>query len=422
MGPNYLQYAQLINQAGDRSGALSQLGQTLDHQQAMDMQRQQMARQTSNDQRQNRLADLQLRAGNLNLAQDRAKSLATIGEYGTGDREGFENQLAAAEGFKAQEAKMAVDAQREADQTRQYFQTVKMMKESGATPESITAFSKVALKQNPKYASIADQVAYMDDTKMVITREVGENQLPDPTQPGKFLPPGKYDLEGVATGDPANPYKFNKIMPAKPQPSEYKSRERIAGNSTIFEESQDGGKTWKQVSTGPRYKPAGVTPTKERDLPPGIQDKLSTKMEVYNDWSSLADTFKPEYMPGKGFKNLSEFQININKIFANNPDAADWWTRYFDARNIILKERSGAAVMEPEFRRFEQGTIAANTNPGLVKNYLDRSKTKYKQHVDAYLEANRKNHPESIKSFETAYGYEQSGGGKKPGKKPLSSY
>lgn len=189
--------------------------------------------------------------------------------------------------------------------------------------------------------------------------------------------------------------------------SEYKTREYEKGNTKIFEESQDGGKTWKQVSSAPRYKPTTniSTGAKERDLPTGIQDKLSSKLEIYNDWSTLKNGFKPEYMPKTPFKNIGEFQINLNKIFGNNQAAVDWWTQYFDARNIILKERSGAAVMEPEFKRFEQGTIAANTNPTTVINYLDRSSKKYKQHVDSYLEANRKNHPESIKAFENAYGY-----------------
>jgi len=158
---------------------------------------------------------------------------------------------------------------------------------------------------------------------------------------------------------------------------------------------QDNSTTVK-VTTGEK---------KERDLPTGIQDKLSQKLEIYNDWSTLKTGFKPEYMPKTAFKNIGEFQINLNKIFGNNQAAVDWWTQYFDARNIILKERSGAAVMEPEFKRFEQGTIAANTNPQSVINYLDRSEKKYKQHVDSYLEANRKNHPEAVSAFETAYGY-----------------
>ena len=45
------------------------------------------------------------------------------------------------------------------------------------------------------------------------------------------------------------------------QTTDYKSRERIDGNSTVFEESLDGGRTWKQVSSGPRYKPASGVAT-----------------------------------------------------------------------------------------------------------------------------------------------------------------
>jgi len=128
---------------------------------------------------------------------------------------------------------------------------------------------------------------------------------------------------------------------------------------------------------------AGMKP--EKDLPTGIQEKIGTKLEIYNDWSTLKNNFRPEYMPKSPVKSINELQINLNKVFGNNQAAVDWWTQYFDARNIILKERSGAAVMEPEFKRFEQGTIAANTNPQTVANYLDRSEKKYKQHVDGIL-------------------------------------
>jgi hypothetical protein len=61
--------------------------------------------------------------------------------------------------------------------------------------------------------------------------------------------------------------------------------------------------------------------------------------------------------------------------------------------------------MEPEFRRFEQGSISANTAPEIVKNYLERSTKKYRQHTSAYLNANRKNHPEAIKEYEKAFEY-----------------
>lgn len=40
--------------------------------------------------------------------------------------------------------------------------------------------------------------------------------------------------------------------------SEYKSREFEKGDKKYFEESQDGGKTWKPVSEAPRYKPAAT--------------------------------------------------------------------------------------------------------------------------------------------------------------------
>lgn len=41
----------------------------------------------------------------------------------------------------------------------------------------------------------------------------------------------------------------------KKQSSEYKSRTRQSGMKEVFEESQDGGRTWKTVSDGPKFNP-----------------------------------------------------------------------------------------------------------------------------------------------------------------------
>lgn len=153
----------------------------------------------------------------------------------------------------------------------------------------------------------------------------------------------------------------------------------------------------------------------EKDIPVGIQEKLQGKIELANDWGKLRDTFNPSFVPKTKFKTLAEFETNIQRVFSGNQPAIDWWMGYFDARNILMKDRSGAAVTEPEFRRFEQGAIRANDSPKTIINQLNRAAGKYEGHAESFIGANEKNHPQGIKAFTEGMGYQRkkAKGGKK---------
>lgn len=414
MAVDYLGYAHSMGARNPIAESADKFGATLSDLQQQGLQREEMKRR-------NTLSDLQIQQGQASIDELQAKRGALQGTYGASSL-----QDAYMEQMQAEKAKEQTAAKQKGMET--YLNTLKSLDGmKDVDPDTKAKIGKHFLSQNPEYAPIAENLTFVDSKGVKAARQFAEGELKDPVT-GQPLPAGYYETEGVWTGNAANPVKLTsyKLVEKK---QEYKERKYEKGDKTITEVSADGGKTWKLLSEAPRYKPVApkvVIPKAEKDLAPGIQEKLSQKLEIYNDWSTLKDGFKPEYMPKTPFKNIGEFQINLDKVFGNNQAAVDWWTQYFDARNIILKERSGAAVMEPEFKRFEQGTIAANTNPQSVINYLNRSSKKYKQHVDSYLEANRKNHPESVKAFETAYGY---GGNKqKPvqdnpgGKKPLSAY
>jgi len=374
----------------------------------MQLQQQDAARQQKLSDLQMRNAEMQGQEGQLRLSELQrqqgveagARSLGTAASMGPtqpgGTAPGPENQdRMLFEYYKAN------DPARAQQFAADIATRAKQMTDMG-DPESSVKLMNDALGATMKVVDKKDNfitIANGDGTHVMYDIKTGKSQTIGTAKP-LIAKPGDIVL------GPDN--KTPLFTAPEKETLEYKSRTRNVGNTELFEESQDGGKTWKQVGQpAPRYKPGITIPKPEKDLPTGIQDKLSSKLEIYNDWSTLKDGFKPEYMPRTPFKSIAEFQINLNKVFGNNQAAVDWWTQYFDARNIILKERSGAAVMEPEFRRFEQGTIAANTNPQTVINYLDRSSKKYKQHVDAYLEANRRNHPESIKAYEDAYGYKR---------------
>lgn len=119
MEPNYMAYAQAINQAGNMAPALSTIGQAFDDRQSRRDKEILMQRDAAQTERQNRLSDLQMEAGQLNLDQDRAKSLATIAQYGTEDRPDFQTQLADAQSFQNQEAQMLAQKEKQQANVKQ---------------------------------------------------------------------------------------------------------------------------------------------------------------------------------------------------------------------------------------------------------------------------------------------------------------
>jgi len=408
---DYMKYAAYMGARNPIATGLNDLGDTIDQDRRVRIAEQE-------GQRRNSLADLQIQNAQATAADTAAHQGALKSVYGAPDM-----QTAYSMQMQAEQQQKAMEAEQKG--FTNYLNTVTALDNvKGIDADTKTLIAKEFLRQNPKYAPIADVLTYVDSKGIKAARMYKDGELKDPVN-GQPLPAGYYETEGTWTGDITNPVKLTSYkLGADPtaKKAEYKTRSYDKGNQHITEESQDGGMTWKPVATAPRYKPqSGGAGRPERDLPSGIQDKISTKLEIYNDWSTLKNNFKPEFMPSTPVKSINEMQINLNKIFGKNQAAVDWWTQYFDARNIILKERSGAAVMEPEFRRFEQGTIAANTNPTTVINYLDRSEKKYKQHVDSYLEANRKNHPESVKAFENAFGYQGKSSPATTGKAPKTA-
>lgn len=88
----------------------------------------------------------------------------------------------------------------------------------------------------------------LDPNDMTDT-QFGASVTHEPAPDGGFF----YTSFDPATGS----LKVQHLAPAK---GEYKDRTRTEGEKTIFEESQDGGKTWKKVSEGARHKPPAYGP------------------------------------------------------------------------------------------------------------------------------------------------------------------
>lgn len=389
---NYLGYAQLIGQRNPTAEGLATLGQSLDQMQATDRQRKMDAMTMEQNRRASSLTDLQMQQTGLNLAQDRAGSLAMIGQYGTGDRPDFQAQLADATAFKAQEEKMAAAAKMEAEETQRYFQTVKMMKDAGATPDTITAFSKVALKSNPKYASIADTVSYMDDTKMVVTRDVKDGELPDPTRPGQFMPAGKYELEAVATGNPTNPYKFNKIVPAKPD-AESMLDKRFAQQQQLQAQT---------IAAQDARLEKTLAAARQRDEMKDQKGKVgkplpAAQLESISDMKKVRDTLmEAKDMAGTVTTGpvAGRLQSIGAKVGAADNNFVNFQQKLSTAQNIMLKLRSGAAVTDQEYERFLKEYPTPNDPPATrdikINNAINYATNLMNEKLDIYEEGGYK--------------------------------
>jgi len=151
-----------------------------------------------------------------------------------------------------------IKAEKSAKETQDFFNNIGDLKKAGASPDFITKFAKSKLAANPQTAPMADSISFIDDQAIKLVRDIGENQMPDPTQPGKFIPAGKYEVEGKATGDPANPYKFTTIKP-------------FADKATTWEEPYE-------TSIG--GKKALVQKSSKGEVRPVIQDKNATGNEI----------------------------------------------------------------------------------------------------------------------------------------------
>ena len=190
---NYLGFAEAMGARNPIADGLSQLGKTLDQQQAFAMQKQAQDRQ-------NTLADLQIRQGENSLADTAAKQGAIQSVYGVDNPQ---------DAYTAQMKAEMAQKQLEADQKGLdvFGKTMELLHKTGASPETITKFGKAALQQNPRYAGFADNLTFLDSKGVKGTRQYAEGELKDPAT-GQPLPAGYYETEGKWTGKADKPVEL----------------------------------------------------------------------------------------------------------------------------------------------------------------------------------------------------------------------
>jgi hypothetical protein len=145
----------------------------------------------------------------LQIADGQGKQGALMAQYGTSDLAG----AYAAQGAEHQKAEAAKGA----------FTRAKEMLGMGVEPQSALDFYNQATGSKLTYQGGKDDFLQIKD-------EVS----------------GKQNLYNWRTGEMKEIYQGT----PKAEPSQYKDRTRPEGTGTVFEESQDGGKTWKEKSRG----------------------------------------------------------------------------------------------------------------------------------------------------------------------------
>lgn len=327
------------------------------------MQRRQMQMQEAENAKQNQLRDLQIKQVQSGIEDQNAKSGALRKLYGAGSND---------EAYLKQ-----MQQEKDAKETAQIFDQIKTLKQTNASPQAITEWAKQTLSSNPKYAGLAPHISFLDDTAIEITKPFKDGELRDPTNPNQFLPAGTYKVKGKATGDMSNPYAFTGIEPITAK-TEYKDRTRPEGTGTVFEQSTDGGKTWKVVSRGIKGSGGGAGGAKGGEPKPGKALPAGTLTDL-NEASQMIKTLKEAQGLAAGVNTgpiTGRLQSIGQKFGVASGDFTQMKQKIATVNNAMLKLRSGAAVTESEYQRFLQEMPTANDTEA-VRDAKFANATKY---------------------------------------------
>jgi hypothetical protein len=246
-------------------------------------------------------------------------------------------------------------------------------------------------------------------------KPVAGNVVSSTSPDGKFMVLHQIGADGkVATT----------VKELKAEPREYLSRSRPEGRQMIFEESQDKGRTWKEVSRGDKDRPVSVTVggrgVQEKTLSGSDIEKLEERRVPMEILSNLKQTYNPSFTPTGAKITLSssvgDIQNKVLKAVGSNPAASAWWQDYFEWASAELKKRSGAAVTESEFKRFVKATIDSASSPTVVNSWLDRTLTRSESNYKSFADALGVKAPTTVRAYKA--GAAPSGSKSAPSPKP----
>jgi hypothetical protein len=339
----------------------------------------QMQQQTMN--RQNSLADLQMQTAQIGIDDTNAKQGAKMKVYGVSTPE---------DAYAAEmKAKLAAD---KSGRTVKHLESIKAFKGMGATPEFITKYTQSEMMKDPEMAKIAPFVSFIDDTKMEITKDFKDGEIQDPFKPGTFLPAGKYKVVGMATGDPANPYKFDKVEPAKADAETLLDKRLVAQEAMQDKNIAAADRRMSQQIAAADSRAAHKESGPGKTLPAGQLESIADMKRVKDVLAEAGDLMKSTNIttgPVAG-----RLQSLGSKIGAASDDFVNVQQKLQTAQNIMLKLRSGAAVTESEHNRFLKEFPTPNDTGEVfnrkMRNAVNYASTLMDEKMDIYEEGGYK--------------------------------
>lgn len=166
------------------------------------------------------------------------------------------------------------------------------------------------------------------------------------------------------------------LAPPKP---EYKDRTRIEGEKTVFEESHDGGKTWKKVSEGARHKPPayGEGGYSNKPMPPAalkMQQEATDSLALASNLKTDLNAIKAQVESGElklgPVSNLVGQGLNMAGMSTQNSrNLATFKATLEKLRNDSLRLNKGVQT-EGDAQRAWNELFATINDPELVKQRL----------------------------------------------------
>lgn len=364
---DYMSFAQYMGARNPIASGLNQLGGTLDDLQKQQMAREQMQMQRDQNMRQNRLSDLQLQQGQTAIDDSTAQKGALQSLYGTDD---YQSALVA-------QAKAKQQIER-ADRTAKHMEKLATYKKAGMSPQFLTEYTKAEMMQDPEMARLAPFVSFVDDTKMELTKDFKDGELKNPFNPSEVLPAGKYKIIGTATGDPANPYKFDKIEPAKAD-TEALLDKRLAAQSEMQTKQIEAAdrRSERQISAADRRAERTATAAERKQnnpskvLPAGQVESIADMKQLKSTLAEAGDMAKTLNVSTGPI--VGRLQSIGAKVGLASDDFVNIQQKLASAENIMLKLRSGAAVTDQEYQRFKREYPTVNDPPEVRKIKLDNA-------------------------------------------------
>jgi len=197
MAVDYLGFAQIVNQnrqtaqnrAANENYRIADMLQNMTHEQQIRPYREAQisAMQSASKEREFNLADIM------------AKQDALKKNYGGGTL---------TDAYTAQ-----MKEQQQIAKTKAFFDQLETFDKTGMAPESVTSWAREQFAQDPGLAKIAPNLTFISKDAIKMTMKVGPNQIKNPMKPDEYIPEGMYELEGKATGNPLDPYRYSSIKP-----------------------------------------------------------------------------------------------------------------------------------------------------------------------------------------------------------------